>query len=82
MTPDVSVSTVWETLKVYLRDQIIPFMANKKRSSLYAQLKLDEEIAKLDKRYAQYPSLDLNEKRLKLKTEYDLIMSHLIENLL
>ncbi len=82
MTTDVSVSTVWEALKAYLRGQIISFMANKRKNSEAKQLQLVKQIAEIDKRYSQLPSPDLYKERLKLKAEYDLASSSFIENLL
>lgn len=82
MTPDVSVSTVWETLKAYVRGQIISFTAYKKKKSEAKQLEISKRIAELDKTYAHNPSPDLYKERLKLKAEYDQISSYVIENLL
>lgn len=82
ITPDISIITVWESLKAFMRGQIIAYAVNKKRVSRAAQDKLDRQIKQIDSRNAQSPSLDLDKERLKFKTEYDLLTSHYIENLL
>lgn len=82
MTPHVSISTVWEALKAFLRGQIISFMANKKKKSQAKQLELSEQIAQLDKSYAQHPSPNLYKEQMKLKADYDLVSSYSTENLL
>lgn len=43
---------------------------------------LANEISRLDEQYARSPTPDLYKKRLKLKSEYDLLSSNEIENLL
>lgn len=45
-------------------------------------MELEEQIADLDKKNAQTPSSDLCKERLKLNTEYDILTSHTIENVL
>lgn len=82
MTSDVSISTVWETLKAYLRGQVISFMAKKKKDSKAKQIELEGQIADLDNKNAQNPSPDLYKERLKLRSEYDMLTSHSIEYLL
>lgn len=81
-TPDVSISTVWEALKAYLRGQVISFVAKKKRDSISKQVDLESRIADLDSRNAQNPSQDLYKERLKLGAEYDILTSRSTEYLL
>lgn len=82
ITSDVSISIVWEALKAYLRGQVISYMAKKKKDSQLKQTDLERQIADLDNRNAQTPSLDLYKDRLKLTSEYNMLTSYHIECLL
>lgn len=44
VTPDVSISTVWEALKAYLQGQVISFVAKKWRHTKVKQLDLESQI--------------------------------------
>lgn len=81
-TPEVSCLTVWDTLKAYLRGQIISFVANKHKSLYKKRIDLSTEILNLDKQYAQTPTPSLYKKRLELKTEFDLHSTYHVERLL
>lgn len=80
--PEVSCLTVWDTLKAYLRGQIISFVANKNRALHKKRLNLSNEILQLDKQYAKTPTPTLYKKLLELKTEFDLHSTYHVENLL
>lgn len=82
ITPDVSITTVWEALKAYLRGQVISFMAKKRKDSLAKQGELERQIADLDNRNAQAPSPSFYKDRIKLVSEYDRLTTHHIEQLL
>lgn len=82
LTPDVSISSVWEALKASLRGQVISFTANKKRTSTSKLKDLEKQIADLDNRNSRNPSPKLYKERLKLGAEYDVLASHSIEYLL
>ncbi len=71
-TPGMSSSIVWESLKAYLRGQIISYCANKKRASTERIKKLADEILEFDRLYSYSPSPDIFKKRLSLQTEFDL----------
>ncbi|XDV42705.1 hypothetical protein PO909_011322 [Leuciscus waleckii] len=77
-----SYSLLWETLKCYLRGQIISYSAlsNKK---INAKLNaLTSVISILDQRYALNPSPELLKQRLDLQAEFDLISTKEAERLL
>lgn len=68
-----SYSLLWETLKCYLRGQIISYSAlsNKK---INARLNvLTSEISNLDQRYALNPSPELLKQSVALQAEFNLI---------
>lgn len=67
-TPGMSPSTVWESLKAYVRGQIISYCANKKRASTECIKKVADEILELDRRQSHSPSTDLIKKRLPLQS--------------
>lgn len=75
-TPGMSPSTVWESLKAYLRGQIISYCANKKRASTECIKKVADEILELDRRQSHSPSTDVIKKRLPLQTDFDLSTRH------
>lgn len=77
-----SYSLLWETLKCYLRGQIISYSAlsNKKiNGKLNA---LTSVISNLDQKYALNPSPELLKQRLDLQAEFDLISTKEAERLL
>lgn len=63
-TPEVSHSTVWESLKAYLRGQIISFCAKQKRAETEHLNELADQIVKLDAAYCISPSPALYKHRL------------------
>lgn len=80
-TLDESLLTVWDALKAYLRGQIISFTANMKRKSLKEQSDLLFEIRDTDKEYAQHRTPKLYNKKIDLKTRFDLLTTHQIQNI-
>ena len=72
ITSDVSALVIWDTLKAYLRGEIIAFTANKKRLSQKDQLDLISKIREIDQQYAHTQTLELYNKRLELKT-FDIV---------
>lgn len=80
MTDNMSIMTVLETLKVFMRGQIISFVVHKRRKSVAAQVKSEDQIKQIESRNAEAPAPDLHKERLQLRTEYDLLTSHNIEN--
>ncbi len=81
-SPDVSDSVVWEALKAYIRGQIISYATTKRKKSQEKQISLANEISRLDEQYAKSPTPDLYKRRLKLKSELDLLSTNEIEGLL
>ncbi len=81
-SPDVSDSVVWEALKAYIRGQIISYATTKRKKSKEKQISLANEISRLDEQYAKSPTPDLYKRRLKLKSELDLLSTNEIEGLL
>jgi len=74
-TQDVSRGVLWESMKAYIRGQIISYVAhrNKERSK---QLKeLADKIADIDRRYALSPTPDLFKEKLLLQTEFNTLMT-------
>uniref|UniRef100_A0AAR2LRF2 Histone H2A/H2B/H3 domain-containing protein n=1 Tax=Pygocentrus nattereri TaxID=42514 RepID=A0AAR2LRF2_PYGNA len=49
-TSDVSNTTIWESLKAYLRGQIISYAAHKKKERSKRSTELIQQIADIDKR--------------------------------
>ena len=74
-----SYSLLWETLKCYLRGQIISYSAlsNKKMNAWLNELTL--AISNLDQSYALNPSPELLKQRLDLQAEFDLISTKVAE---
>lgn len=81
-TPGMSSSTVWESLKAYLRGQIISYCANKRRANTERIKKLSDEILELDRLHGYTPSADVIKKRLSLQTEFDLLSTRHAEYLI
>lgn len=81
-SPDISYLTLWDTLKAFLRGQIIAYTAGMKRKSIQEQNELICKIGEIDKQYAQKKCPDLYKKRVELKTRFDLLTTYQIEQLL
>ena len=81
-TPEISFSTVWESLKAYLRGQVISYCAMRKKANTKRLKQLTDDILKLDMKYSHSPSDDILKQRLLLKTEFDLLSTHQAENLI
>lgn len=81
-TPDMSSSTIWESMKAYLRGQIISYCAKQKKEETAHLKKLIDNISQVDKLLAQTPSTDLYKKRLMLQTEFNLLSTKHTTNLL
>ncbi|XDV21516.1 hypothetical protein PO909_026607 [Leuciscus waleckii] len=68
-----SYSLLWETLKCYLRGQIISYSALSNKQINARLNALTSVISNLDQRYALNPSPELLKQRLDLQAEFDLI---------
>lgn len=75
-TGEVSKSTLWETLKAYLRGLIISYSAGTNRLRAERISSLTHEILDLDHSYSVSPSPDLYKHRLALQTEFDLLSTN------
>lgn len=81
-TPGMSVSTIWETLKAFLRGQIISYSAKLRKNHNAKLEQLTNDILNLDRVLASSPSKDLFKQRLNLQTEFNLLSTKHIENLI
>uniref|UniRef100_A0A9J8DJL7 Uncharacterized protein n=1 Tax=Cyprinus carpio carpio TaxID=630221 RepID=A0A9J8DJL7_CYPCA len=79
---DTSYSLLWESLKAFLRGQIISYSSysNKKHKTRLSELLV--AIGNLDQECASDPFPELFKKRLDLQTEFDLISSKSAEQML
>jgi len=81
-TPGMSSSTIWESLKAYLRGQIISYCANKKKINNERLTQLTNEILELDRTYSHSPSANLIKSRMVLQTEFDNLSTRQAEYLI
>ena len=81
-TDPISYSLLWESLKAYLRGQIISYSAHLNKSRKAKLQELSINIAKLDQQLAICPSPSLLKQRVELQTEFDLITTNDAERLL
>lgn len=79
ITPETSSLIVWDTLKAYLRGQIISFSVNMKKKAHKERLDLANQIKEIDKRYAQDENPNLYKMRVELQTKFDLASTYPIE---
>lgn len=78
----VSYSVLWESLKCYLRGQIISYSALSNKRVKARLNELTSAISNLDQRCALNPSPELLKQRLDLQAEFDLISTKEAERLL
>lgn len=76
----MSVSTLWESLKAYLRGRVISYCAMCKKANTKRLKQLTDDILKLDIKYSHLPSADILKQHLLLKIEFDLLSMHQAEN--
>lgn len=81
-TDGISSSLLWETLKAYLRGEIISHSAYIKKECNKKLFKLSDQIGKLDQIYAQHPSTSLFNERIFLQSEYNQLSTAQAEQLL
>lgn len=82
-TPDVSVSVLWETLKAYIRGEIISYSGHERKVKKAKLTELTKCITQLDTIYATSPSPALYKERLSLQAEFEVLATdHTIEMLL
>ena len=81
-TPGMSSSLVWESMKAYLRGQIISYSAQLRKRHNAKLEQLTSDILNLDATLALSPSNDLLKRRILLQTEFNLLSTRHIENLI
>lgn len=81
-TQDIATATLWETLKAYIRGQIISYASNERKSTQKRQLELSHRISQIDNIFADTPEPALYKERLYLQAEFNTLSSKSIEDLL
>ena len=81
-TPDVSFAVLWETLKAYIRGEIISYTGYERKRRKEKLIELSQRISQLDNIYATSKSSDVFKERLSLQMEYDVLMTHRTTELL
>lgn len=79
---DVSASLLWETMKVYLRGEIISYTAYREKMRKHKLSEIIQKIAHIDNIYAVSASPDIYRERLALQAEFDILSSCYAENLM
>lgn len=70
-TTEVAKSTVWESLKAYLRGEIISYSSYKNKERNKELKQLTERISSVDAQYAVNPSPDLFKQKLLLQSQFN-----------
>uniref|UniRef100_A0A4W5RYX9 Reverse transcriptase domain-containing protein n=1 Tax=Hucho hucho TaxID=62062 RepID=A0A4W5RYX9_9TELE len=81
-TPNISASTLWETLKAYIRGEIISYTAHENKLKRHRLSMLTRCIAQLDDIYAVSPSPDIYKERLTLQAEFDTLLTDQVTEML
>lgn len=81
-TPGMSPLTVWESMKAYLRGQITSYSAQQRKLHNMKLEQLANDILILDSFLATAPSNDLFKQRMTLQTDFNLLSTRQIENLI
>lgn len=81
-TPGMSSSVVWESMKAYLRGQIISYSAQLRKAQNERLERLTTDILNIDMLIASTPTPDLLKQRLMLQTEFNLLSTRHAENLI
>lgn len=74
-TQDVSRGVLWESMKAYIRGQVISYVAHRDKERSKQLKELADKIADMDRRYALSPTPDLFKEKLLLQTEFDTLMT-------
>lgn len=72
-TAEVSASVLWETLKAYIRGEIISYSCRETKIKKTKLSEIQKRITQLDTVYAISPSPALYKERLSLQSEFDLL---------
>lgn len=78
----ISYSLLWETLKSYLRGQIISYVAHVNRERRKQIQDLTNSIFNLDRKYSESPSPELYKERIALQSKLNLLSTNQAEYLL
>lgn len=78
----ISKALLWESLKAFLRGQIISYSAHIRKLRMSNIQKLSSDLESVDQQLATAPSDDLSRRRVVLQTELDLITTNEAERLL
>lgn len=70
-TPGISASVLWETLKAYIRGQIISYVSHERKQKRERLTELTRRIAQLDDLYSILPTPDVYKERLTLQSEFN-----------
>lgn len=81
-TPNISASILWETLKAYIRGEIISYAAYERKLKNDRLSLLTRSIAQLDHVYAVSPSPDIYKERLAFQAEHDTLLTDQVTELL
>lgn len=75
-TPDVSASLLWDSLKAYIRGEIISYSRFEEKCRRNKLADLSQRIAQIDAIYADSPSSELYKERLTLQSEYNVLTTN------
>ena len=70
---EISASTLWETLKVVIRGEILSFSTSRNKARKQREQELFNSIRDIDHQYSTAPTPELYKDRIALKTQYDLL---------
>lgn len=74
-TQDVSRGILWDSMKAYIRGQVISYVAHKNKERSKQLKDLIGKIADIDRRHALLPTPDLFKEKLLLQTEFNTLMT-------
>ena len=78
----ISCSLLWETLKAYLRGQVISHVAHVNKEWRKQIQDLTDYISNLDRSYSESPSPELYKERIALQSKLNLLSTNQAEYLL
>uniref|UniRef100_A0A8C4X2W1 Reverse transcriptase domain-containing protein n=1 Tax=Erpetoichthys calabaricus TaxID=27687 RepID=A0A8C4X2W1_ERPCA len=79
---EVSAGILWETLKAFLRGQIISYLSHRNKLETKKVSELKSKITRIDEEHARLPSEALHRKRQALHSELNLLTTKEIEQLI
>lgn len=74
-TQDASRGVLWESMKAYIRGQVISYVAHRDKERSKQLKGLADKIADIDKQYALLPTPDLFKEKLLLQTEFNTLIT-------